>query len=92
MADLQLRQGEEYYAQSQSGKQRTITLKGERGKILDTNGLPLAYNQKSYDVEFMRDPTRNKAADNLCLLYTSPRRSRPRGRSSTPWDAACLRQ
>ena len=46
MADLQLRQGEEYYAQSQSGKQRTITLKGERGKILDTNGLPLAYNQK----------------------------------------------
>lgn len=69
MADLQLRQGEAYYAQSQSGKQRTITLKGERGKILDTNGLPLAYNQKSYDVEFMRDPTRNKAADNLA--YTN---------------------
>lgn len=36
---------------------RTITLKGERGSILDRNGQPLAFNQKSYDIEYLRDPS-----------------------------------
>jgi penicillin-binding protein 2 len=34
---------------------RTIVLKGDRGKILDRNGQILAYNEKSYDIEFLRD-------------------------------------
>lgn len=34
---------------------RTISLTGTRGSILDTNGQLLAYNEKSYNIEFLRD-------------------------------------
>ncbi len=34
---------------------RTIILKGERGNILDRNGKVLAYNEKSYNIQFLRD-------------------------------------
>ncbi len=34
---------------------RTIVLKGERGKILDRNGQVLAYNEKSYNIQFLRN-------------------------------------
>ena len=37
---------------------RTITLKGERGSIVDRNGQPLAYNEVSYNIEFLRDVSR----------------------------------
>ena len=42
---------------------RTITVSGARGSILDQSGLPLAYDQKSYNVQFYRDPNKNTAAD-----------------------------
>ena len=45
-------------AASGSGRTtRTITLKGERGSILDRNGQPLAFNQKSYNIQYLRDPS-----------------------------------
>ena len=63
LQDLQIRNGEAYAAQSQKTQYRTLTLKGARGKILDANGIALAYDQKSYDVQFYRDTSKNSEAD-----------------------------
>ena len=59
---LTLVKGADYAAEAGALKERTITVSGARGSILDRNGLPLAYDQKSYDVQFYRDPTKNTAA------------------------------
>ena len=40
LANLQLRNGQEYYDTAESRKMKTYTLKGERGMILDRNGIP----------------------------------------------------
>ena len=50
LANLQLRNGQEYYDTAESRKMKTYTLKGERGMILDRNGIPLAYDEESYNV------------------------------------------
>jgi len=50
LARLTLVQGEELAAKGNELKQRTITVAGARGSILDRNGLPLAYDVKSYNV------------------------------------------
>lgn len=68
LALLQMRDGSEYYAIAESKKNKTYTLKGHRGMILDRNGVVLAYDKDSYDVEFYRDPSRRKAED--LLEYT----------------------
>ncbi|MDR3085326.1 MAG: hypothetical protein LBU47_03320 [Christensenellaceae bacterium] len=68
LALLQMRDGAEYYAMAESKKNKTYTLKGRRGMILDRNGVVLAYDRDSYDVEFYRDPSRRKAQD--LLEYT----------------------
>lgn len=65
---LTLSEGQEYYSKSEERKQRTITLKGQRGRILDRNGLLLAFNQKSFDIQFFRDPAKRTDADRA--LYT----------------------
>lgn len=61
LANLQLRDGQEYYETAESRKMKTYTLKGERGMILDRNGIPLAYDVESYNVTFYRDPSRNSS-------------------------------
>jgi len=58
--DMQWRQGEAYYDESVSSARRTLRETGARGAVLDANGLPLAYDQKSYNVQFVKDPTRNR--------------------------------
>ncbi|MGI6706386.1 MAG: penicillin-binding transpeptidase domain-containing protein [Clostridia bacterium] len=63
LLDIQIRKGSYYLAQSQERKRKTLPLKGLRGKILDVNGVPLAFDQKSYDVEFFKDPSLNTSAD-----------------------------
>lgn len=68
LADLQLIQGQAYSERSENSKTREIVLKGERGRILDANGIPLAYDQKSYDVVFYRD--RTKRDNNAVRQYT----------------------
>jgi len=60
---LQIVQGDQYFESSQNQKRREIRITGTRGKILDTNGTPLAYMQKAYDIQFTKDPTKNKKAD-----------------------------
>ncbi len=59
LANLQLRDGQQYYDTAESRKMKTYALKGERGMILDRNGIPLAYDEVSYNVMFYRDPSRN---------------------------------
>jgi penicillin-binding protein 2 len=49
--------------QSEDKKVRELTLKGSRGQIMDITGIPLAYDQSSFDVEFTRDPSKSTNTD-----------------------------
>ncbi len=60
---LTLVKGADYAAEAEKKRTETITISGARGSILDRNGLPLAYDQKSYNVEFYRDPNKSSTAD-----------------------------
>ena len=60
---LTIVQGAKFAEQVGKLEERTITVSGARGSILDQSGLPLAYDQKSYNVQFYRDPKKNTAAD-----------------------------
>ena len=60
--------GDNYATRASARSTKTITLYGKRGTIFDTNMVPLAYDRRSYNVTFYRDPTRN--SDNDRLEYT----------------------
>lgn len=53
--DLQIINGDEMRKKSDERTRRNVSLSGMRGKILDTNGLALAYDKKSFNVTFLRD-------------------------------------
>ena len=63
LANLQLRDGQTYADTAESRTMKTYSLTGERGMILDRNGIPLAYDVGSYNVTFYRDPSRNSTED-----------------------------
>ncbi len=63
LANLTLSQGELLAQESETKKVRTLTVKGTRGQITDVTGIPLAYNQKSYNVEIVKDPSRTTSTD-----------------------------
>ena len=74
LANASLGDGKGIYAEEETvapqlETERTITLKGTRGKILDINGQPLAYNQPSYNVEFLREDVNRRSAE-YRPLYT----------------------
>ena len=54
--NLAIIQGEKYSERSIENRTRTISVMGSRGRILDTNGVPLAYDKTSYNINFYRDP------------------------------------
>ena len=56
--NLQIVQGESYTELVEEKKTKTKTVVGQRGSILDANGIPLATDQKCYNVCFYRDPNR----------------------------------
>lgn len=60
---LTLVQGAKYAADMEELSPRTVTESGARGSILDRNGLPLAYDVKSYNVQFYKDPLKSSATD-----------------------------
>ncbi|MDD4796990.1 MAG: penicillin-binding transpeptidase domain-containing protein [Eubacteriales bacterium] len=66
---MQYQQGDVYALQASNKKTQTIRLVGERGRILDSNGMPLAYNTVSYTVQFVRDSTKRSEAD--IINYTN---------------------
>ena len=53
--DMQILNGSSYANSAVTRKTRTLTVPGTRGKILDSNGIPLAVDEKIYKVEFYRD-------------------------------------
>ena len=52
-----------YQARLGSKSEKSITLYGKRGTIYDTNMVPLAYDETSYNVTFYRDPTKSSEED-----------------------------
>ena len=50
-----LQQGESYSEQAEERSTSTVDIEGTRGRILDRNGVVLAYSRNSYNVEFLRD-------------------------------------
>ncbi len=68
MSDLTVRQGEELAAKAEESNKKTIKLNGDRGRILDRNGMPLAYDTRSYNVTMYRDPA--KTGEKYRALYT----------------------
>jgi penicillin-binding protein 2 len=62
LAKLTIVDGEDYLELSENRKRKTVAVQGTRGSILDRNGLPLAYDEKSYDVTVVKDPTINSTA------------------------------
>ena len=54
---------EQDVARLQDKTSKTIRLTGNRGTIYDANMVPLAFDEKSYDVQFYRDPSKSSQAD-----------------------------
>ncbi len=55
LVDLQFIHNEDYLKATASKRTRTLSIEGARGKILDTNGIPLAQDEISYNLEFYRE-------------------------------------
>ncbi len=52
-----------YTERASTKSTKTITAYGKRGTIYDTNMVPLAYDETSYNVTFYRDPTKSEEKD-----------------------------
>lgn len=52
---LTLAEGSTWAESAQQRATKTVAVKGERGRILDRNGVVLAYDETCYNVEFLRD-------------------------------------
>ncbi len=61
--NLTLQQGGDLTVKSEDKTVRTLTLKGTRGDILDVTGIPLAYDQSSFDIQFTKDPSKATTTD-----------------------------
>ncbi len=68
LGSLTLAEGETYAKTAANLSTSTMYTTGARGRILDRNGIPLAYDSTSYNVQFYRDPERTSEADSA--LYT----------------------
>ena len=62
--------GDTYTARAETRSTKSITLYGMRGTIYDANMVPLAYDRRSYNVTFYRDPTLNSDANRLSYTQT----------------------
>ncbi len=65
LASLTLAEGKQYEDVAENRSTRTTILKGTRGRILDRNGIVLAYDETCYNVQFQRD------ADNRTEYYSA---------------------
>lgn len=68
LGTLTIAQGESLSGEAADRAQSSIVEKGKRGRILDRNGVVLAYSESCYDVQFLRDPERRTSNDSA--LYT----------------------
>ncbi|MBQ9941416.1 MAG: hypothetical protein IJP03_00265, partial [Christensenellaceae bacterium] len=60
---LNVKNSQEYAGHLSSSDEKTVYLKGARGSIEDVNGVLLAYDVSSYDVQFYKDPADNASSD-----------------------------
>ena len=60
---MQVVQHDDYVAKAEKKSTKSIQLTGMRGTIYDADMIPLAYDSRSYDVQFYRDPTKKSADD-----------------------------
>ena len=60
---LQLLEGEDYIATAENRKTATITLRGSRGMITDSEAVILAHDEEVYNVTFYRDADQNSARE-----------------------------
>lgn len=60
---MQVVQHDDYVAKAEKKSTKSIQLTGMRGTIYDADMIPLAYDARSYDVQFYRDPTKKSADD-----------------------------
>jgi len=61
MQYMMLGQGDTYTETASSKSTKTITVYGMRGTIYDANMVPLAYDRRSFNVAFYRDPSKSSA-------------------------------
>lgn len=55
LSSITLAAGSAYAEEAENRSNSTISIKGNRGRILDRNGVVLAYSKNSYNVEFLRN-------------------------------------
>ncbi len=55
LGTLTIAQGSAWAERAEQRSLQTIAVKGERGRILDRNGVVLAYDETCYNVQFLRD-------------------------------------
>ncbi len=63
MYGMIVKNSDRYTARATTQASKTITTYGKRGTIYDTNMVPLAYDETSWNVTFYRDPTKSEEAD-----------------------------
>ena len=68
LVNLQLRQSETYSEKSESGRTKTIVLRGKRGNIVDADSVILAEDELIYNVTFYKDASESSNSD--YLAYT----------------------
>lgn len=68
LVNLQLRQSETYSEKSESGRTKTIVLRGKRGNIVDADSVILAEDELIYNVTFYKDASESSNSD--YLTYT----------------------
>ena len=61
-------QGDQYTETASAKSTKVLTVYGMRGTIYDANMVPLAYDRRSFDVAFYRDPS--KSSDEYRANYT----------------------
>ncbi|MBQ5771037.1 MAG: hypothetical protein IIW08_07660, partial [Clostridia bacterium] len=66
---MQIVNHDKYINEAEKRSTKTISHIGMRGTIYDKNMVPLAYDEKSYDVQFYRDPSRT--SDTARAEYTN---------------------
>lgn len=68
LGKLTIVEGQGYAESAEQRSVKTIAEKGERGSILDRNGVVLAYSETCYNVEFLRDADNRESYDSS--VYT----------------------
>ncbi|HWQ59388.1 MAG TPA: penicillin-binding transpeptidase domain-containing protein [Clostridia bacterium] len=68
LGQLTIVEGGAWAASAEKRSTKTIAVKGERGRILDRNGVVLAYDETCYNVQFLRDADNRTSYDSS--VYT----------------------